>query len=100
MFLNANLALKPLQIGEIISNNKIMQFSYCYWNTNEKKADNKTTVFHDGICHDCDITCASGKMHHGILFDRRLDSLTLLWTLDLVWTRTLDSDFTYLQCNL
>ena len=35
---------------------------------------------------------ASGKMHHGILFDRRLDSLTLLWTLD--------SDFTYLQCNL
>ena len=23
---------------------------------------------------------ASGKMHHGILFDRRLDSLTLLWT--------------------
>ena len=43
---------------------------------------------------------ASGKMHHGILFDRRLDSLTLLWTLDSVWTRTLDSDFTYLQCNL
>ena len=34
---------------------------------------------------------ASGKMHHGILFDRRLDSLTLLWTY---------CDFTYLQCNL
>ena len=49
---------------------------------------------------------ASGKMHHGILFDRRLDSLTKLWTLDLVWTWTLDlvffffHDFTYLQCNL
>ena len=43
---------------------------------------------------------ASGKIHHGILFDRRLDSLTLLWNLDLVGTRTLDSDFTYLQCNL
>ena len=54
-FCIGKLALKPLQIGEIISNNKIMQFSYCYWNTNEKKADNKTTVFHDGICHDCDI---------------------------------------------
>ena len=39
----------------IMSNNKIMQFSYFYWDTNEKKADEKTTLFHDGICHDCDI---------------------------------------------
>ena len=30
------------------------------------------TLFQDGICYDCDIACASGKMHHGILFDRRL----------------------------
>ena len=39
----------------IMSNNKILQFSYFYWDTNEKKADEKTTLFHDGICHDCDI---------------------------------------------
>ena len=29
-----------------------MQFSYFYWKTNEKKAHE---LFHDGICHDCDI---------------------------------------------
>ena len=50
MFLRGNVVLKPLQIGEIMSNDKIMQFSYFYWNTNEKKADDKTTLFHDGIC--------------------------------------------------
>ena len=55
MFLRGNLALEPLQIEEIKSNDKIMQFSYFYWNTNEKKADEKTTLFHDGICLDCDI---------------------------------------------
>ena len=56
MFLCGNFALKPLQIGEIMSNNEIMQFSYFYWKSNEKKADEKTTLFHDGICNDCDIT--------------------------------------------
>ena len=45
----------PLQIGEIMSNNKIMQVPYFYWRTNEKKADEKMTFFHDGICHVCDI---------------------------------------------
>ena len=55
MFLCGNFALKPLQIGEIMSNDKIMQFSYFYWNANEKKADEKTTLFHDGICHHWDI---------------------------------------------
>ena len=55
MFLCGDFASKPLQIGEIMSNNKIMQFSYLYWNTNEKKGDEKKTLFHDGICHDCDI---------------------------------------------
>ena len=44
-----------MQIGEIMSNNKIIQFSYFYWNKNEKKGDDETTLFHDGICHDCDI---------------------------------------------
>ena len=38
-----------------MSNNKITQFSYFYWNINEKKADKKTTLFHDETCHDCDI---------------------------------------------
>ena len=32
-----------------------MQFSYLYRYTIEKKADEKTTLFHNGICHDCDI---------------------------------------------
>ena len=55
MFLCGNFSLKPLQIGEIMSNNEIIQFSYIYLKSNEKKADEKTTLFHDGICHDCDI---------------------------------------------
>ena len=38
-----------------MSNNKIMNYFYFYWNTNEKKGDEKTTLFHDRICHDCDI---------------------------------------------
>ena len=36
--------LKPLQIGEIMSNNRITQFSYFYWDTNEKKADEKNDL--------------------------------------------------------
>ena len=69
MFLCGNFALKPLQIGEIMSNNEIIQFSYFYWKSN---ADEKTTLFHDRICHVCEILRdASGKMHHGTLFDRR-----------------------------
>ena len=55
MFLCGNFALKPLQIGEIMSNNEIMQFSYFYWKSNERKADEKTTLFHDGICNDYDL---------------------------------------------
>ena len=49
MFLSGNFALKPLQIGEIMSNNEIT------WESSEKKADEKTTLFQDGICYDCDI---------------------------------------------
>ena len=30
-----------------MSNNEIMQFSYFYWKSNEKKADEKMTLFHD-----------------------------------------------------
>ena len=45
MFLYGNFALKPLSIGDIMSNNNIMQFSYFYWHTNEKKADEKRPHF-------------------------------------------------------
>ena len=42
-----------------MSNNEIKQFSYFYWKSKEKKADEKTTLSHDrcrdGICHDHDI---------------------------------------------
>ena len=55
MFLCGNFALKALQIGKNMSNNEIMKFSYFYWKSSEKKADEKTILFHDGICHDCDI---------------------------------------------
>ena len=44
-YLCGNFALKSLQFGEIMSNNKIMQFSYFYWNKNEKKGDEKKTFF-------------------------------------------------------
>ena len=69
MFLCGNFALK---IGEVMSHDKIMQFSYFYWNTNEKKATRKRPNFTmesvmTAILHD-----ASAKMHHGILFARRL----------------------------
>ena len=73
MLLCENFAVKPLQTGEIMSNNKITQLSYFYWNTNEKKADEKAPLFPDetptvtAILRD-----ASVKMHHGMLFDCRL----------------------------
>ena len=57
-----------------MSNNKIMQFSYFYWNTNEKKGDEKTTLFHDGSAMTAILRNASGKMHHGILFAPPLTS--------------------------
>ena len=72
MFLCENFALKPLEIGEIMSNNKIMQVSYFYWNTNEKKADEKTTLIHDGICHDCNIGWCLWKNASWDIIDRRL----------------------------
>ena len=56
MFPCGNFALKALlHTGEIMSNYERMQFFYFYWKSNEKKADEKTTLFHDGICNDCDI---------------------------------------------
>ena len=55
-----------------MSSSKIRQISYFYSNTKEKKADEKTTLFDDGICYDCDIALCFWKMHHGVLFDRRL----------------------------
>ena len=64
MFLCGNFALKPLQIGEIMSNYKIMQFSYVYWNKNEKKGDEKTTLFTIESAMTAILRDASGKMHH------------------------------------
>ena len=66
MFLCGNVALKPLQIGEIMSNNEIMQFSYFYWKTIEKKPTRKGPYF------TMKSAMTAGKMHHGILFDRRV----------------------------
>jgi len=83
MFLCGNFALKPLQIGEIMSNNKIMQFSYFYLNANEKKQTRKRPYF----TMECAITGilrdASGKMHHGILFGRRLDRYQIFFVVGL-----------------
>ena len=53
----------------IMSNNKILQFSYFYWDTNEKKADKKRPYFTMESAMTAILRDASGKMHHGILFD-------------------------------
>ena len=74
MFLHGNFALKPLQIGEIMSSNEIMQFSY-FWKTNEKKADNKMVTMESAMT--AILRDASGKMYHGRLFDRRREWPTL-----------------------
>ena len=76
-----------------MSNNKIMEFSYFYWNTNEKKKTTKQPYFTMESAMTAILRDASGKMYHGILFDHPLDSLTKLWTLDFVWSLTLDLVF-------
>ena len=82
--------LKPLQIGGIMSNNKIMQFSYFYWKSNEKKAEEKTTLLKFSwwnlpLLRYCVMLLE--KMHHGILFDCRLvcGLLSLLYSLVFVY---------------
>ena len=67
MFLYGNFALKPLKIGEIMLNNKIMQFSCLYWNKNEKKADRKRPYFTMESAMNAILPDASGKMHRGIV---------------------------------
>ena len=47
-----------------------MQFSYFYWNTNEKKADDSYFTMESAMT--AILRDASGKMYHGIPFDRRL----------------------------
>ena len=69
MFLCGNFALKPLQIGEIMSNNEIMQFSYFYWKSNEKKSQRENNLVTMESAMTAILRDASGKMHHGILFD-------------------------------
>ena len=75
--------LKPLQIGEIMSiNNEILQFSYFYWKSNEKKADEKTTLFQDGICHYYDIAWCFWK---NVSWDTTIRSSSGLRTFELIW---------------
>ena len=85
MFLCGKFALKPLQIGEIMSNNEIMQFSSFYWKSNEKKADEKRTLFQMESATTAILRDASGKMHHGIVFERRLrvsvQNIWKIWSL-------------------
>ena len=74
--------LKPLQIGEIMSiNNEILQFSYFYWKSNEKKADEKTTLFQDGICHYYDIARCFWK---NVSWDTTIRSSSGLRTFELI----------------
>ena len=54
-------SLLRLQTGEIMSNNKIIQFSYFYWSKYVEKADEKTTLPHNEISHDSDIAWCSWK---------------------------------------
>ena len=72
MFLCGNFALKALQIGEIMSNNEIMQFSYFYWKSLREKPTGKRPYFTMESAITSILRETSGKMHHGILLDRRL----------------------------
>ena len=71
MFLYGNFALKPLKIGEIMSNNKIMQFTFSGTQM-RKKPTRKRSYFTTESATTAILRDASGKIHHGILFDRRL----------------------------
>ena len=71
MFLYENFALKPLKIGEIMSNNKIMQFTFSGTQM-RKKPTRKRSYFTTESAMTAILRYASGKIHHGILFDRRL----------------------------
>ena len=76
MFLCGNFALEPLQTGDIMSNNKVTQFSYFYWHTNKKKPARKRPYFTMKSAMTAILRDASGKMHHEILFDRSLVFIT------------------------
>ena len=71
MFLSGNFALKPLQIGEIMLNNKIMHFRTFTGTQMRKKPTRKRPYFTMESAMTALLRDASGKMHHGILFDRR-----------------------------
>ena len=76
MFLCGNFALKPLQTGEIMimSNNKITHFFTFTGTQMGKMPTRKRPYFTMKYAMTAILRDASGKMHHGILFDRRLDS--------------------------
>ena len=74
MFLSGNFALKPLQIGEIMSNNEIMYFFTFTGNRVRKKPTRKRPYFKTESAMTAILRDASGKMHHGILFDPPLST--------------------------
>ena len=80
IFGTVGTVLKPLQIGEIMSNNEIMQFSYFYWKSNDKKADEKMTLFPDGICH---LLQYCVMLLENVSQDT-IRSLSGLWTFELI----------------
>ena len=80
MSLYGNLALKPLQIGEIMSNNKKCNFLTFTGTQMREKPTTKRPYFTMESAMTAILRDASEKMRHGILFDRRLDSLTKLGT--------------------
>ena len=76
-----------------MSNNKICNFlTFTVTQMRKKPTTKRAYVTMESAMTEI-LRDASGKMHHGILFNRRLESLTKLWTLGLVWTWTLDLVF-------
>ena len=59
-----------------MSHNEIMQFFYFYWKLNEKKPTRQRPYFTLESTMTATLGDASGKMHHGILFDHRLETGT------------------------
>ena len=72
MFLCGNFALKPLHIGEIMSNTETQM---------RKKPTRKRPYFTMESVITAILRDASGKMHHGILFYRRLLQTLIVTTI-------------------
>ena len=73
MFLYGNFAVKPLQIGEIMTNNEIIHFLTLLGDELRKKPTRKRPYFTMESAITAILRDASGKMHHGILFDTAVE---------------------------